>query len=57
MARLEVNMGRDMLAADLACLVWNDAAETLTVQSRPLLAELRERNLVSNVFRGAAPKR
>jgi hypothetical protein len=51
MIRLEGGMGRSMVAADLACLVWNDAAGTLTVQSPPLLAELRARNLISNVFR------
>ena len=44
-------MGRPMVDADHACLVWNDAAGTLTVQATPLLAELRARNLISNVFR------
>ncbi len=49
--RLEGDMGRTMLDADLACLVWNNAAGTLTVQLAPLLLELRARNLISNVFR------
>ena len=55
MIRLEGGMGRAMLAADHACLVWNDIAGTLTVQSTPLLAELRARNLTSNVFRRRRP--
>ena len=49
--RLEKDMGRGMLDADLACIVWNDAVGTLTVQSAPLLTELKSRNLISNVFR------
>jgi hypothetical protein len=51
LTRLERDMGRGMLDADLACIVWNDAIGTLTVQSSPLLVELKARNLVSNVFR------
>jgi hypothetical protein len=51
LGRLELGMGRAMLDADLACVVWNDVAGTLTVQFAPLLAELRARNLISNVFR------
>ena len=51
MIRLEGGMGRPLVDADHACLVWNDAAGTLTVQATPLLAELRARNLISNVFR------
>ena len=49
--RLEKALGRDLLDADLACIVWNDAGGTLTVQSQPLLTELRARNLISNIFR------
>jgi hypothetical protein len=52
--RLEKAMGRGMLDADLACIAWNDAGGTLTVQSAPLLTELRARNLISNVFRRRA---
>ena len=51
LVRLEGDMGRAMLDADLACLVWNNDAGTLTVQFAPLLQELRARNLISNVFR------
>ncbi len=46
-----------MIDADLACIVWNNSVETLTVQSAPLLSELRARNLVSNVFRGRTVRR
>jgi hypothetical protein len=49
--RLEKALGRGLLDADLACIVWNDAGGTLTVESRPLLTELRARNLISNIFR------
>jgi hypothetical protein len=50
-------MGRDMLDADLECISWNDAVGTLTVHSAPLLAELKARNLISNVFRSYDFKR
>jgi hypothetical protein len=49
-------MGRPMVDADRASLVWNEAARTLTV-ALPLLVELRARNMVSNVFRGPTPPR
>jgi hypothetical protein len=49
--RLEKSLGRDLLHADFACIVWNDAGGTLTVESQPLLTELRARNLISNIFR------
>jgi hypothetical protein len=51
MARLETGLGRALARADLPCIVWNAAAETLTVQNAPLLGEVRARNLTSNVFR------
>lgn len=54
LGRLEHDMGRPMVAADRTCLVWNETVATLTVQSAPLLLELRSRNLVSNVFRSRA---
>jgi hypothetical protein len=57
LTRLEIGMGRPMLDADRACIAWNEAAGTLTVQSSPLLAELRSRNLMSNVFRSRAIRR
>ena len=49
--RLAKALGRDLLDADLACIAWNDAGGTMTVEATPLLTELRGRNLVSNVFR------
>ena len=55
--RLERDLGRGLIAADLDCLAWNSAAETLTVQSSPLLREVRSRNLISNVFRSRRPLR
>jgi hypothetical protein len=50
-ARLETALGRELLVEDLDCIAWNAAARTLTVQTLPLLHELRSRNLISNVFR------
>jgi len=52
-ARLERDMGRELVAADLGCLAWNIATRTLTVEAQPLLRELRSRNLISNVFRSS----
>jgi hypothetical protein len=49
--RLEQGLGRPVLAADLACVVWDSAGETLSVVGSPLLGELRANNLTSNVFR------
>jgi len=49
--RLERALGRELVVADLDCIVWNAAAEALTVAAPPLLGELRSRNLISNVFR------
>ena len=49
--RLERGLGRPLLPADLACVIWNLTGETLSVASRPLLGELRRGNLTSNVFR------
>ena len=53
--RLERDLDRGLTASDLGCVAWNPAAETLTVQSAPLLSELRSRNLISNVFRSRNP--
>ena len=55
--RLEAAMSRPITTADLTCVMWNVQAHTLTVQSIPLLTELRARNLVSNVFRTFSPRR
>jgi hypothetical protein len=55
--RLEGALGRQLLATDLDCIVWNTAAETLIVESNPLLGELRNHNLISNVFRSRKPGR
>ena len=49
--RLEGALGRPLAAADLNCIVWNSAAQSLTVEMHPLLGELRNHNLISNVFR------
>jgi hypothetical protein len=49
--RLERALGRELVVADLECIVWNAAVESLTVEAQPLLRELRSRNLISNVFR------
>jgi|HubBroStandDraft_1064217.scaffolds.fasta_scaffold271398_2 hypothetical protein len=50
-ARLERDIGRQLSAADLGCIAWNAAGRTLTVETQPLLGELRSCNLISNVFR------
>ena len=49
--RLERALGRELIVADLECIAWNAAYESLTVATQPLLRELRSRNLISNVFR------
>jgi len=49
--RLEGALGRPLAPADLNCIVWNAAVESLTVEMHPLLGELRKHNLISNVFR------
>jgi hypothetical protein len=51
--RLEGALGRQLIDADLDCITWNDAAQSLTVESQPLLRELRNHNLISNVFRSS----
>ncbi len=49
--RLESALGRELVDADVECIAWNEAYESLTVETQPLLRELRARNLISNVFR------
>jgi hypothetical protein len=49
--RLEGALGRQLVAADLDCIAWNAVAQSLTVETYPLLRELRNHNLISNVFR------
>jgi hypothetical protein len=49
--RLEMGIGRALVPADHDCLVWNLSARTLTVESRPLLGEIRSNAMISNVFR------
>jgi hypothetical protein len=49
--RLERALGRKLSDADVRCVSWNAAGETLTVVTQPLLGELRAQNLISNVFR------
>jgi hypothetical protein len=49
--RLEGALGRPLVAADMGCIAWNAAAQSLTVEAQPLLGELRNHNLISNVFR------
>ncbi len=51
--RLERALGRKLNDADVRCVSWNSAGETLTVVTQPLLGELRAANLTSNVFRAA----
>jgi hypothetical protein len=51
--RLERALGRKLSDADVRCVSWNTAGETLTVVTQPLLGELRAANLTSNVFRAA----
>jgi hypothetical protein len=55
--RIERALGRELLQADLDCIVWNAAGESLIVEAPPLLQELRARNLISNVFRTRKPPR
>jgi len=43
--RLERGLGRPLIPADLACVVWNSAGETPSVVGRPLLGEVRANNL------------
>jgi hypothetical protein len=49
--RLEGALGRPLVDADMNCIAWNADAQTLTVETAPLLRELRARNLISNIFR------
>ena|ERR1700722_18117688 len=49
--RLEGALGRELVIADLDCIAWSTTTESMTVQTLPLLRELRSRNLISNVFR------
>jgi hypothetical protein len=55
--RLERALGRELVVADLHCIVWNRNSEALTVERPPLLRELRSRNLISNIFRSQKTKR
>ena len=50
-ARLERGISRPVTDHDMVCVLWNPQGRTLTVQSPPLLTELRARNIISNVFR------
>lgn len=56
-SRLERSLGRQLTAGDLGCVAWNADAKSLTVETPPLLAELRSNNVVSNVFRSRADGR
>jgi hypothetical protein len=49
--RLEGALGRQLGDADMDCIAWNDVSQSLTVEAHPLLRELRNHNLISNVFR------
>lgn len=55
--RLEGALDRELVVADMTCIVWNAVGQALTVESPPLLRELRSRNLISNVFRTHRPLR
>ena len=48
--RLERNLGRPLTPEDLVHMIWNFAAETLTVEGR-LLEELRRESVMPSVFR------
>ena len=50
-ARLRRGLGRELLIADVSCIVWNGVTESMTVEAQPLLSELKAQNLISNVFR------
>ena len=49
--RLERDLGRELVPADMPCIAWNQTAHTLTVEQKPLRAELQSRSLISNVYR------
>jgi len=49
--RLERGLARKLTSSDHHCIVWNAGGQSLTVESPPLLTELRANNLISNVFR------
>jgi len=55
--RLECALDRELIVADMDCIVWNAAGQALTVETPPLLREMRSRNLISNVFRTHRPLR
>jgi hypothetical protein len=56
-SRLEHDLDRELVSGDLDCIAWNADGEAMTVESQPLLQELRSRNLISNVFRTRKPGR
>jgi hypothetical protein len=55
--RLEEGLGRALVAGDMNCIAWNRDAQTLTVESSPLLREVRSKSLLSNVFRSPVIRR
>jgi hypothetical protein len=55
--RLERGLCRPLVPADVESLEWNVSGRTLTVQAQPLLAELRSKGLISNVFRSPPESR
>lgn len=57
LTRLERALGRELVVEDLHCIAWNATGEALTVETSPLLQELRSRNLISNVFRTRGARR
>ncbi|HEV8379231.1 MAG TPA: hypothetical protein VGP99_10305 [Tepidisphaeraceae bacterium] len=56
-ARLEGALRRKLVASDFDCIAWNEGGEAMIVEARPLLHELRARNLTSNIFRSQRTRR
>ena len=55
--RVETALGRRLVAGDMNCIAWNCDTQALTIDSFPLLREVRSNNLVSNVFRSPVIRR
>ena len=52
-ARLERDLGRELVPADMTCITWNQTAHTMTVEQKPLRTELQSHSLISNVYRSS----
>lgn len=49
--RLERGIGRALTPVDVESVAWDWKGRSMTVQTFPLLGELRAHGLISNVFR------